>query len=163
MAAPRGKVTRFDGGRRPWNVPQEQSYVPVEESIWDAAERKACLSCSLPECLEGSVACALRAVRKSRRAEADIATARPMPEGFSAVAAGLRRKDLAKRYGVSTKLIDRWRQEAGLIRGKMQPPESFRYYGRVESLEKLSKRFGVSRSVVSRWRRELGISPETKK
>lgn len=101
--------------------------------------------------------------RKSRRAEADIETARPMPEGFAAVAESLRRTDLAKRYGVSTKLIDRWRQEAGLIRGKMQPPESFRYYGRVESLEKLSKRFGVSRSVVSRWRRELGISPETKK
>lgn len=163
MAAPRGKVTRFDGGRRPWNIPQESSYVPVDESEWDAAERKACLSCSLPECLEGSVACALRTVRKARRGEAEIETARPMPEGFAEVAASLRRKDLATRYGVSTRLIDRWRQEAGLIRGKMQPPESFRYYGRVESLEKLSKRFGVSRSVVSRWRKELGISPETKK
>ena len=165
MSAPRGERTRFDGGRRPWNIATE----PIrarKESSQEAREREICLACKLPACAEGSMSCGLREVRRAFRLEKAKSGKKrkilPVPDDFRAVAPGKTRTELAGHYGVSRRVIDRWKRECGMLKTTLRPPENFLYYGRVESLDKLAQRYGVSRSVVDRWRMEMGISPETK-
>ena len=54
------------------------------------------------------------------------------------------------------------RSDKNLSRGiyKRSAPESFRYYGRVETIPELQERYKVGKTIIQRWRRETGIVPE---
>lgn len=161
MPAPMGKHVQVEGGRRPWNVPQEP-YKRERETPREAAMREACLECGLPDCMPNASTCAANAIDPQRAGRRLV---RPLPEDFLAMSKRMTISELAKHYGVTVSVVGRWRVESGLraFIARERPPENFLYYGRIESAEKLAERYGVSRSTVSKWRYELGIKPGTKK
>jgi len=120
MSGPRGKITRFDGGTRPWNVPTPEDQGKVErvkytETDQARREREACLSCPLPDCSPYSEGCPVfappAADKSKRRGKLEP------PEEFLRWAFGpMTNQEWADRLGVSKTTISKWRTEYGLQR-----------------------------------------------
>lgn len=148
-------------------MPDPKSNRPMrKETEAERLERQACLSCSLPDCNPHYDQCGIRRM-KSKGRRPTKRTVKPVPPDFLTVAAGKTMQEIIRHYHSSWEVVSRWIREAGLQeqygRGPIPaPPETFLYYGRVESLKRLSERYGVTQYRIARWRKDLKITPDTK-
>lgn len=121
MSAPRGKVTRFDGGTRPWNIPVPEDAkgpsVKYRETAKARRDREACLSCTLPDCAPYSVDCPVCNEKGRALPEGKRKKKLEPPEEFLRWAFGpMTNQEWADRFGVSKTTISKWRTEYGLQR-----------------------------------------------
>ena len=114
MSGPRGKITRFDGGTRPWNVPTPydtaEHNVKYAETAQAKRERELCLNCDLPDCAPYSNGCKV-CDREGRSKIRGKRTKLEPPEEFLDWAWGpMTNPEWAAMLGVSKTTISRWRK-----------------------------------------------------
>jgi len=112
-------LVRFEGGTRPWNIPQERGRIDgavgvnnkVKLTTHDSKEKiNACLSCSLPDCDPDTAECKITRSRKKPK------TSTP-PEDFLRWAKGpMTNREWAEELGVSISTISHWRTKYHLQR-----------------------------------------------
>lgn len=117
------KQSRFQGGTRPWNIPEKKGRIDgavgvnnkVKLTTHDSKDKiNACLSCSLPDCDPDTADCK---ITRSRKRAGSARHYGPPPEDFVRWAHGpMTNKEWAEELGVSTRTITYWRTKYNLAR-----------------------------------------------
>lgn len=93
---------------------------------------------------------------------------RPVPDGFTAIAATTRNADLMERYGASMEVVRRWRRLTGIPAqrkgrdpvNKRAVPDGFALVVQGMSRSTLARHYCVSRETVDRWCALAGVAPK---
>jgi hypothetical protein len=88
-----------------------------------------------------------------------------IPEDFAQYAPIESDNQLANRYGLSRKVVQRMRKNAGLVikpkRESLPPPEDFVQSARTSTTTELAKKYGMGETTILRWARLTGVRPQT--